>query len=50
VGDRRPWQQARILDAAAIGVYRVQQDAPMVEILVRDDAPLFNVDGKLKLL
>jgi len=32
-------QRQRILDAAAIGAYRVQQDVPVVEILVCDDAP-----------
>jgi hypothetical protein len=34
-------QRAHILDAAAIGAYRVQQDVPVVEILVCDDAPQF---------
>ena len=34
-----PPQRAQILDAAAIGAYRVQQDVPVVEILVCDDAP-----------
>jgi len=34
-------QRQHILDAAAIGAYRVQQDVPMVEILVCDDAPQF---------
>ncbi|MCA1598890.1 MAG: hypothetical protein LC769_07700, partial [Chloroflexi bacterium] len=36
-----PPQRAQILDAAAIGAYRVQQDVPVVEILVCDDAPPF---------
>jgi len=36
-----PQQRAQILDAAAIGAYRVQQDVPVVEILVCDDAPQF---------
>jgi len=36
-----PQQRAQILDAAAIGAYRVQQDVPVVEILVCDDAPPF---------
>ncbi len=36
-----PPQRAQILDAAAIGAYRVQQDVPVVEILVCDDAPQF---------
>jgi len=34
-------QRQHILDAAAIGAYRVQQDVPVVEILVCDDAPQF---------
>ena len=34
-----PQQRQHILDAAAIGAYRVQQDVPVVEILVCDDAP-----------
>jgi len=34
-------QRQYILDAAAIGAYRVQQDVPVVEILVCDDAPQF---------
>jgi len=34
-------QRQHILDAAAIGAYRVQQEVPVVEILVRDDAPQF---------
>ncbi|MCA1598119.1 MAG: transposase, partial [Chloroflexi bacterium] len=36
-----PQQRAHILDAAAIGAYRVQRDVPVVEILVCDDAPQF---------
>ncbi len=36
-----PQQRAHVLDAAAIGAYRVQQDVPVVEILVCDDAPQF---------
>jgi len=32
-------QRPYILDAAAIGAYRVQHDVPVVEILVCDDAP-----------
>ncbi len=36
-----PQQRQHILDAAAIGAYRVQQDVPVVEILVCDDAPQF---------
>jgi len=36
-----PQQRAHILDAAAIGAYRVQQDVPVVAILVCDDAPQF---------
>jgi len=36
-----PQQRQQILDAAAIGAYRVQQDVPVVEILVCDDAPQF---------
>ncbi len=34
-------QRQHILDAAAIGAYRVQPDLPVVEILVCDDAPQF---------
>jgi hypothetical protein len=34
-------QRQHILDAAAIGAYRMQQDVPVVEILVCDDAPQF---------
>jgi len=34
-------QRTQVLDAAAIGAYRVQQDVPVVEILVCDDAPQF---------
>ncbi len=34
-----PQQRQHILDAAAIGAYRVQQEVPVVEILVCDDAP-----------
>ncbi len=34
-----PHQRQQILDAAAIGAYRVQQAVPVVEILVCDDAP-----------
>jgi hypothetical protein len=34
-------QRQHILDAAAIGAYRAQQDVPVVEILVCDDAPQF---------
>jgi len=36
-----PQQRQQILDAAAIGAYRVQQDVPVVEILICDDAPQF---------
>ena len=36
-----PQQRAHVLDAAAIGAYRVQQDVPVIEILVGDDAPQF---------
>ena len=36
-----PQQRQQILDAAAIGAYRVQQDVPVLEILVCDDAPHF---------
>jgi len=36
-----PQQRTQVLDAAAIGAYRVQQDVPVVEILVCDDAPQF---------
>jgi len=36
-----PQQRQHILDAAAIGAYRMQQDVPVVEILVCDDAPQF---------
>ncbi len=36
---RGPRQRQQILDAAAIGAYRVQRDVPVVEILVCDDAP-----------
>jgi len=36
-----PQQRQHILDAAASGAYRVQQDVPVVEILVCDDAPQF---------
>ncbi len=36
-----PHQRQQILDAAAIGAYRVQQAVPVVEILVCDDAPQF---------
>ncbi len=36
-----PPQRQQILDAAAIGAYRMQQDVPVVEILVCDDAPQF---------
>jgi len=32
-------QRRQILDAAAIGAYRAQQEAPVVETLVVDDAP-----------
>jgi len=34
-----PQQRAYVLDAAAIGAYRVQHAVPVVEILVCDDAP-----------
>jgi len=34
-------QRTQILDAAAIGAYRVQEDVPVVDILVCDDAPQF---------
>ncbi len=34
-----PQQRTQILDAAAIGAYRVQEDVPVVDILVCDDAP-----------
>ncbi len=34
-------QRQQVLDAAAIGSYRMQQDVPVVEILVCDDAPQF---------
>ncbi len=34
-------QRQHILDAAAIGAYRAQQDVPVVAILVCDDAPQF---------
>jgi len=36
-----PQQRQQILDAAAIGAYRVQRDVPVVEIRVCDDAPHF---------
>jgi len=36
-----PQQRQHVLDAAAIGAYRVQQDVPVVEILICDDAPPF---------
>jgi len=36
-----PQQRTQILDAAAIGAYRVQEDVPVVNILVCDDAPQF---------
>jgi len=36
-----PQQRAHVLDAAGIGAYRVQQDVPVVGILVCDDAPRF---------
>ncbi len=36
-----PPQRTQVLDAAAIGAYRVQQEVPVVEILVCDDAPHF---------
>jgi len=36
-----PQQRQQVLDAAAIGAYRVQQDVPVVEILICDDAPQF---------
>jgi len=36
-----PQQRTQVLDAAAIGAYRVQQEVPVVEILVCDDAPQF---------
>ena len=36
-----PQQRTQILDAAAIGAYRVQEDVPVVDILVCDDAPQF---------
>ena len=36
-----PQQRQQVLDAAAIGSYRMQQDVPVVEILVCDDAPQF---------
>jgi len=36
-----PQQRQHILDAAAIGAYRVQEEVPVVEILVCDDAPQF---------
>ncbi len=36
-----PQQRVHVLDAAAIGAYRAQQDVPVVEILVCDDAPQF---------
>ncbi len=45
-----PQQRQHILDAAAIGAYRIQQDVPVVEILVCDDAPQFKgVTGDLAL-
>ncbi len=36
-----PQQRQQVLDAAAIGAYRVEHDVPFVEILVCDDAPQF---------
>ena len=36
-----PPQRAQVLDAAAIGAYRMQHAVPMVEVLVCDDAPHF---------
>jgi len=36
-----PQQRTQILDAAAIGAYRVQTDVPVVAILSCDDAPQF---------
>jgi len=36
-----PQQRQHILDAAAIGAYRVQEEVPVVDILVCDDAPQF---------
>jgi len=36
-----PQQRTQVRDAAAIGAYRVQQDVPVVEILLCDDAPQF---------
>ncbi len=36
-----PQQRQHILDAAAIGAYRVQEEVPVVDILVCDDAPPF---------
>jgi len=36
-----PQQRVHVLDAAAIGAYRAQQDVPVVEILICDDAPQF---------
>jgi len=34
-----PQQRQQVLDAAATGAYRVQQDVPVVEVLICDDAP-----------
>jgi len=36
-----PQQRTLVLDAAAIGAYRVQEDVPVVDVLVCDDAPQF---------
>jgi len=36
-----PQQRARLLDAAAIGSYRVQQEVPVLDTLIADAAPQF---------
>ena len=36
-----PQQRARVLDAAAIGSYRVQQEVPVIDTLIADAAPQF---------
>jgi len=38
-----PQQRKWILDAAAIGAYRVQTDFPVVKLLIADDAPQFKL-------
>ena len=45
-GKLSPLRRTRIEEAAAIAAYRRQTDAPIVEVLVCDDAPQFKLLAK----